>query len=77
MTKKSTAMKISAFLGILVMLGCKTESQFKAGDCVQPPDSGQIYKISRVDGSRLFSKGSDGTEDLVESQTGFVKALCP
>ena len=59
---------------LLSCLACIKKQALDVGACVQPPDSGEVFQVSRKDGKSSFGKKIENGK-LAEIETELVHQL--
>ncbi len=51
---------------LFVILSCN-EVKFKVGECIQAPDGFQVYKVQKIENSKMFATKVDKKDSNLET----------
>ena len=75
-------MRYIIFSSILVLVGCfGSKNKFKTGQCINPVDGSQVYKLTAIDGEKMrghLLQENKFTEEAIEvPKRMYVEVPCP
>ena len=71
-------MKIILFITLILSASCKT-NQFKVGDCLQKPDSIEVFKIVKIEKESLkliSTREKESKEISANANSLWIKTNC-